>query len=209
MMISDLKQHYKELLKEHGPSPEAVQHINKDSQYKRFEILCEIAPHMQSVIDVGCGLGDMFQYLNSQDFKGKYLGLDFISEFISLSENHFKAYSNAQFKECNLLTDNIPLGYDFILLSGVFNNNQKNNEEFMYSTITKMFNSCQKGIAFNAMSTYVDFQDTNLYYSDPLKVFDFCKRNLTRKVVLKHDYLVKKNSIPFEYTMYLYKENGL
>jgi len=205
-MISDLKQHYKTLLKEHGPSPEAVQHINKASQYKRFEILTEIAPDMQSVIDVGCGLGDMFQYLNEHGFKGQYLGLDFIPEFISLSEKHFKTHANAQFKECNLLTDNIPTGYDYILLSGVFNNNQANNEEFMYSTIKKMFDSCKKGIAFNAMSTYVDFQDDSLYYSDPLKIFDYCKKNLTRRVVLKHDYLVKKGSIPFEYTMYLYKE---
>lgn len=206
-MISDLKQHYKNLLNKHGSSPEAVQHINTESQYKRFEILSEIAPEIDSVIDVGCGLGDMFQFLNLNDFKGKYLGLDFIPEFIELSNQHFKEHKNAQFKVCDLLSDNIPQGYDYILLSGVFNNNQKDNEDFMLSTIKKMFDSSKKGIAFNAMSTYVDFQDSNLYYSDPLKVFDFCKRNLTRRIVLKHDYLVKEDSIPFEYTMYLYKED--
>lgn len=206
-MISDLKQHYKNLLNQYGPSPEAVQHINTESQYKRFEILSEIAPEMDSIIDVGCGLGDMFQFLNLNDFKGKYLGLDFIPEFVELSNQHFKEHKNAQFKVCDLLSDSIPQGYDYILLSGVFNNNQEDNEEFMLSTIKKMFDSSQKGIAFNAMSTYVDFQDSNLYYSDPLKVFDFCKRNLTRRIVLKHDYLVKEGSIPFEYTMYLYKED--
>ena len=75
----------------------------------------------------------------------------------------------------------------------------------MISTIDKMFLACEKGISFNAMSTYVDYQDEILYYSNPLDIFDYCKRNLTRKVVLRHDYLVKADSIPYEYTIYLYK----
>jgi hypothetical protein len=75
----------------------------------------------------------------------------------------------------------------------------------MLNTIKKMYEVCGKGVAFNAMSTYVDFQADDLYYSDPLEIFDYCKRNLTRKVVLRHDYLVKENSIPFEYAIYLYK----
>jgi hypothetical protein len=68
-----------------------------------------------------------------------------------------------------------------------------------------MFQSCQKGIAFNAMSTYVDFQVDDLYYSNPLAVFDFCKKNLSRKVTLKHDYILREGSIPFEYVIYVYK----
>ena len=81
----------------------------------------------------------------------------------------------------------------------------ENNQEFMYQTIGKMYDACEKGVAFNAMSTYVDYQDEDLYYSDPLKVFDYCKKNLTSRVVLNHDYLVKSDSIPFEYTMFLYR----
>jgi hypothetical protein len=75
----------------------------------------------------------------------------------------------------------------------------------MLNGIKSMFNACTKGIALNAMSTYVDFQADNLYYTDPLEIFDYCKRNLSRKVTLRHDYLVKENSIPFEYCIYVYK----
>jgi len=75
----------------------------------------------------------------------------------------------------------------------------------MINTIHKMFSACKKGVAFNAMSTYVDYRDEILYYSNPMEIFDYCKRNLTRNVILRHEYLVKENSIPYEYTMYLYK----
>ena len=96
-------------------------------------------------------------------------------------------------------------GYDYVFLSGVFNNIMENNWEFMKLTLRKMFNACNKGIAFNAMSTYVDYFDEELFYVDPCKVFDFCKKELSSKVTLRNDYLIKENSIPFEFAIYVYK----
>jgi SAM-dependent methyltransferase len=205
-MITDLKKHYQTLLQQHGFSPKSVQHIDRKSQYKRFEILCEIDLNASSIIDVGCGLGDMYQYLQEKNFLGKYLGVDFLPDFIKLSSERFNKVPQASFSVCDLEKDKLPLEYDYIFLSGVFNNKLSNNESFMRNTINKMFASCNKGIAFNAMSTYVDYQDPELYYSNPLEIFDFCKRNLTKNIVLRHEYIVKENSIPFEYTIYLYKE---
>ncbi len=56
------------------------------------------------------------------------------------------------------------------------------------------------------MSTYVDYQDPGLFYEDPCLVFDFVKRNLTPFVVLKHDYRIKPDVIPFEFIIYAYKQ---
>ncbi|MCO4798662.1 MAG: class I SAM-dependent methyltransferase [Colwelliaceae bacterium] len=207
-MINDLKAYYKNLLDQHGDSPLAVQHINSDSQYKRFEILSAIDNNAKSIIDLGCGLGDMYQYLQNNKYDGCYLGLDFLADFIKLANNKFDSSNNknVNFQVCDLSKDDMPSGYDYILLSGVFNNKMENNKEFMLNTLKKMFSSANKGIAFNAMSTYVDYQDEQLYYSDPLEVFDYCKRHLSSAVTLKHDYLVKSNSIPYEYTIYVYKQ---
>jgi SAM-dependent methyltransferase len=206
-MIKNLKQHYQNLLSKHGTSPFAVQYPNKTSQYKRFEILTSTIKQNDSIIDVGCGLGDMYQYLSEHQFNGKYLGLDFVDEFIELAIKKHSHNKNIDFQCFDLLTEKIPDNYDYILLSGVFNNNTPNNKEFMLNTLNKMFKSCKKGIAFNAMSTYVDYQDESLYYTNPLTIFDYCKRNLSSKVTLKHDYLLKKGSIPYEYTIYVYRED--
>ncbi len=45
-------------------------------------------------------------------------------------------------------------------------------------------------MAFNALTTYSDpeKQRSELYYADPLQLFDYCKRNLSRDVALLHDY---------------------
>ncbi|OUR64413.1 hypothetical protein A9Q79_07965 [Methylophaga sp. 42_25_T18] len=148
----------------------------------------------------------MYEYLLQTNFSGRYLGLDFVAEFVELAKNKYGNNPNVEFSVCDLAVDAIPKGYDYILLSGVFNNKMEQNKTFMLDTIEKMFSSCNKGIAFNAMSTYVDYEAEELFYSNPLDIFDFCKRNITPRVALKHDYLVKKNSIPFEYTLYLYKD---
>ncbi|MBU2892945.1 class I SAM-dependent methyltransferase [Colwellia sp. D2M02] len=210
-MIKNLKAHYQQLLRQHGPSPAAVQHVNKLSQFKRFSILNSITESTvkstdYSIIDVGCGLGDMYEYLQDKNFSGTYLGLDFVEEFITLAQQKYHSLANVNFQQCDLQTEHIPEGYDYVLLSGVFNNKMPNNEVFMLNTLKKMFASCNKGIAFNAMSTYVDYQDEQLYYSDPLAIFDFCKKHLSKNVVLKHDYILKAGSIPFEYTIFVYRE---
>ena len=95
---------------------------------------------------------------------------------------------------------------DYCLLSGVFNNTMPDNITFMKETLKKMFDASNKGIAFNALSTYVDYQDKDLYYSNPVEIFDFCKTTLGNKVVLRHEYQTKPNVMPFEYTVYVYKD---
>lgn len=204
-MNEEIKKHYQQLFAQHGDSPDAVQYSDRITQFKRFEVLSQVAPKLNSAVDIGCGLGHFYEYLKEAQPDVKYLGLDFVDEFIEASKIKYANNEHTHFKQFDLTKDAIPTGYDYILLSGVFNNKSTNNKEFMLNGINTMFNACEKGIAFNAMSTYVDFQTDNLYYTDPLEIFDYCKRNLSLKVTLRHDYLVKENSIPFEYCIYVYK----
>jgi SAM-dependent methyltransferase len=204
-MNDRLKGHYKTLFKKHGDSSQAVQWTDRGSHFKRFEILKSISDDINSVIDLGCGLAHLYEYMLNGGYKGKYLGLDFVPEFIEANKDKYKGVKQVNFELFDITKDNLPTDYEYVIVNGVFNNKQKNNKEFMLNSIVKMFNACKKGVAFNAMSTYVDFFDDDLYYSDPLEIFDFCKKNLTRKITLRHDYIVKERGFPFEYTIYLYK----
>jgi len=205
-MINNVKQYYKDLLKKNGPTLAAVQHNSREAQNKRFEILFNIDKGMKSLIDVGCGLGDFGDFLLKKKYYGKYLGLDFVEEFIQIAKEKFIDKSNFKFQTFELQNEHIPTGYDYILLSGVFNNNTENSKRFMFDLIKKMLRSCNKGVAFNSMSTYVEFQEDELFYSDPKEIFHYCKKHLTQSVVLKHDYKLKEDAFPYEYTMYLYKD---
>lgn len=201
-----LKQHYSSLYKEFGDSHKAVQYSSKESQYRRFEVLCDDIINTEKIIDLGCGLGDMLSYLRiEKGFTGEYLGLDFMPEFIHQCNTKFQNDALAAFKVFDVLEDPLPADYDSILLSGVFNNLMADNWGFITHTISKMHQASKRMSAFNALSTYVDYQDAGLYYTNPLEVLDFCKKTVSPFITIKHDYLVKKNSIPFEFTTYLYK----
>ena len=65
--------------------------------------------------------------------------------------------------------------------------------------IAKMFHYSNVGIGFNMMTSYVDFKDEKLFYKNPLETFDFCAKNLSKKIVLRHDYKL------WEYFIFVYK----
>jgi ubiquinone/menaquinone biosynthesis C-methylase UbiE len=205
MTPTTIREHYQQLFKDNGPGPQAVQYSSRESQWKRFEVLCQISNSMNSVLDVGCGLGDLFQFFIEKEKVCTYLGVDFVDEFIHHAKERFKERSQASFRRFDARKEHLPKDFDYAILSGVFNNKTDDNASFMKRVIRDMYEAAKCGVAFNAMSTYVDYRDENLYYSDPRQIFDYCKSKLTKRIVLRHDYCVKTDSIPFEYTIYLYK----
>ena len=55
----------------------------------------------------------------------------------------------------------------------------------MIKILKKMFKASKKGIIFNSLSKYVDYEEKSLFYSYPDKIFNFCVKNLSKYVVLK------------------------
>ncbi|SDX87682.1 class I SAM-dependent methyltransferase [Delftia lacustris] len=204
-MNSEIQDHYQGLFKAHGDSAKSVQYTDSPSQFRRFQVLSEISADLGSVVDLGCGLGHFCDYLRSNAFNGSYLGLDFVQEFVDHGNAKYSHDPRTAFQRCDLFLDEFPQGYDTFVVCGVFNNKMSDNSGFMQSVLKKAFAAANRYVAFNAMSTYVDFEASELYYTDPRDVFDFCKRHLTRRVSLRHEYLVRDDRPPFEYTIYLYK----
>lgn len=195
---------YEKLLQENGISPRAVQWADAASQVARFEILAGIDPDMASVLDVGCGLADFCHFLRARGNAARYHGVDIVPDFVAHAQ---AALADDPAAEVSLgaADADLPGGYDYAILSGVFNNRMEDNWGFMTATLRRMFEVAERGIAFNAMSTHVDFQDPELYYVDPMQVFAFCKTDLGGHPVLRHDYVTRPGGFPFEFAMYVYK----
>ncbi|MCZ2721221.1 class I SAM-dependent methyltransferase [Marinomonas sp. 15G1-11] len=200
-----LKAYYQLLYKEYGDSHKSVQHVSKESQNVRFAIFLSMIASNSRVIDLGCGLGDMLLYLRENGFTGEYLGYDFVPEFIDSAKSKFANDGKAAFAVFDIYQNELARHYDHVLISGVFNNKMNDNAGFMNLAIAKSFSSCKKSVIFNALSTYVEFEDTSLFYVNPMSVFDEYKRNLTPYIHLKHDYVTKPNGFPYEFTMQLSK----
>ncbi|WP_424096615.1 class I SAM-dependent methyltransferase [Moorena producens] len=206
--IAFLEQHYSSLLKEHGDTPQASQWRDEKTQELRLDILTQIENlSSMKVLDFGCGTGHLLTFLKAKlEFTGEYVGYDLSGEIIATAQNKFPGI---RFQQRDILADGIPENFDFILISGVFNNRTSNNWVLMKSLLKCLFKHTRKGIAFNALSTYVDYFEPELFYIEPEKVFKFCKEELSPRVTLRHDYLVKQNIVPFEFTIYVYKNQFL
>ena len=199
---------YKNLYLKHGNSAASVKARNKKQQSLRFKHLidCLNIKKNESLLDVGCGLGDLAKYLKDNKIKCKYLGVDFLNDFIHTASEKYKKNTKVKFLKLDIEKEKFPENYDWLVLSGLFNDKDKNSEKFMIKIITKMFKSSRKGIIFNSLSKYVDYEDKKLFYSNPDKVFKYCVTNLSKYIVLKTNYQLRKKTIPFEYTMAVFKK---
>ncbi len=83
-----------------------------------------------------------------------------------------------------------------LVASSIFNNKFEATEgewqEMVLQTLQRMNRLSTKGFSFDMLTKYSDADRMalrpDLFFADPLLMFDFCKRNFSRNVALLHDY---------------------
>jgi SAM-dependent methyltransferase len=202
--LERLQQHYDSLARQHGDTPAAVQQSSIETQDRRLQVLAEIAPlGGAAVLDFGCGAGRLLHVLKeSFGFDGSYTGYDLSDELLRIARAKHPAM---RWERRDIFAEGVGGEYDYAFISGVFNNRITENDLFMRRTLETLFPHVRRGLAFNALSAYVDYKDPDLYYADPEEVFRFCKEHLSRTVTLRHDYEIKPGVLPYEFTVYVYR----
>lgn len=175
--------YYSERLTEYGDDVRALGWGSLESQRIRFQILAEIGIHDGSVLDVGCGFGDLYQYLWQWEI-AEYIGYDTNPDMLAQAK---LKYPGARFVDH-------PVEADYILESGAFN-----LTEDWHSEVMNLWDSfCRRGMALNFTSSFAEVHTPGIVYADPLETAKFLS-TLTKKFVLRHDY--RQN----DFTCYLYK----
>jgi SAM-dependent methyltransferase len=200
--LSKVKKLYSDNIKEFGIDPKSVGWGTKNKQNLRFEKLMEIVLDRNSpfsVNELGCGYGEMVKYCNAQKILlSAYYGYDLSAEMVDAAETYIGAPNVSLFQSGKLKTI-----ADYTIASGIFNvkfEEQRHNwEEYVLETIKHLFESSTIGISFNFLTKYVDWEQDDLYYADPFLIFDYCKKELSKKVNLIHDYNL------FEFTIHVLK----
>ena len=204
-MTNQIIAHFESLYAQHGYSSNAVQYRDKSSHLARFQLLTEISDDLGSVLDVGAGLAHFYTYLREHGFQGKYLGLEFVERFVESANLLMADDENAEMRHFDVGTGELPTGFDYGFVSGVFNNARENSEDFMYNTLKNLWRVCEKGMAFNILSTYVEYFDRELVYVNPERMFTFLKCELKGHIVMHHDYITSQDGYPFEITFFVRK----
>ena len=190
---NSILEHYLELYKKFGVNSKALGWIN-GRQSIRFETLSQIGNLSDSsILDVGCGFGDLFGFLKYKKIKCQYLGLDINKKFLELAKIK---YPDGNFELRDIQAKKISKKFDWIIATGL--TNQSGTYPHIKNLLSEMFRICKKGVAMDFISNYVDYKDKNIFYTSPEVMFKFSKK-LTKRVTLRHDYM------PFEFCLYLYK----
>lgn len=190
---------YNERLKIYGYDPRALGWF-KGRQPIRFKVLSEIGNlNNCSILDVGCGFGDLCGFLIKRGLNIRYTGYDINSNLIKIAK---EIYPDALFEVKDIEKEEINDNFDWIFASGVFEFKLSDDKLFVQSMLRKIFEICNKGVAVDFISDYVDFKNEEANYASPGEIFSFCK-TLSRRVTLRHDYM------PFEFCVYIYKDDKI
>ncbi|MBW8000465.1 MAG: class I SAM-dependent methyltransferase [Planctomycetes bacterium] len=191
--------YYNNLVDKHGPDTKSLGWSGTKSQHKRFEILCGVGELSgKQVLDVGCGMADLYDYLIMQGVNADYTGVDITPRMIELAKSKHPEL-NLELLDILEIAD-VSAQYDYVVASGIFNLKIDRHEEFVYSVIQRMFDLCKTAIAFNIQSSCSDTYDDGEFYANPSELLDYCL-NISRRVVFRHDYM------PHDLTIYIYREN--
>lgn len=189
---------YSELVKRYGVDPRALDWGSRTSQEVRFDVLTQIGSlDGATVLDVGCGLADLFGYLKRKGISVDYTGFDLVPEMI---EHAHQRFPHAHLEVRDLMDETeLSARFDFVIASGIFTFRTVNPTGYLEAIVRRMFALCRLGVAFNTQSVKASQHDLGQFYADPAQVLTMCLE-ITPRAVIRHDYL------EHDFAVYLYKE---
>lgn len=210
-----LKNYHQKVFAEHGATAKGVDWNNEEEVILRYDKMLKVidmdfykGPAQPSMLDVGCGWGGMAKRALDIGAPVDITGVDVVEEMITHAQTHYPKFN---FQTCDIFSLQQTEAYDFVVCNAILT--QKHNvsipemEKFAKRLIQKMFSLCRYGIAFNMMSTRVNFTVNNLYYQNPIELFTFLLNEVSPRVVIDHGYssLQSGEGKYYDFTVYVYK----
>jgi SAM-dependent methyltransferase len=203
-ILGNVNRYYSAKLELHGATALGVDWNSTESQQLRFEQLLRLCDRDQlfSINDYGCGYGALVDYLEGNGYTYRYRGFDISGPMIAKAGELHSAKSRVAF--ISEESDLSPA--DHTVASGIFNVKLQTPteewERYMLQTLETINGLSLRGFAFNVLTKYSDpeLRRPDLYYADPLFLFDYCKTKFSRFVSLNHDYPL------YEFTVLVRKE---
>lgn len=195
--ISRINSYYIDKITKENPSYKIHGWESQDAQNIRFNVLYNaVKLKGLSLLDVGCGVGSLLDYLNTKRVKVSYVGIDILKEMVLLAKER---HSDSLFLHQNIFTDNpFPNGsFDVVFASGIFNLDLGNNEKFMQEAISLFGKLASKYIVFNCLSTSSQDKEAGYAYTDKESIPYILKKSGIRMASYKiiDDYLQNDMSV--------------
>ena len=207
---SKLQAHYAGCFANHGPTVQGVdwgsdaeRHLA--SQRRMLAVMRHGeagTPTRPSLLDVGCGYGNLYELARELKVEVDYHGIDLCADMVTAARTRHPA---AGWHVGDLLGFAKPRSFDYLVSNGVLTQKLDvsfpDMDRYARSLVRAMFDACRCGIAFNVMTTRVNFTQSHLYYKNPVELLGWCMEEITPCVRLDHGYRA------YDYTLYLYRDD--
>lgn len=196
--IDIIRSYYQNNMKNASHDYQVLGWESEEAQNARFDMLVSnIDLQGKSLLDVGCGLGNLLEYVNHQGVAIEYTGVDVLPEMI---ERARKKGLNGNFQCVDVFKENpfADKSFDVIYASGIFNLNLGNNREFLINALVLFLQLSREYICFNLLHHNSPAKEDTYYYFCPNEVVKIIEealpdRELEVKIVeqyLQNDFTV-------------------
>ncbi len=168
--VEIIKTYYEENHKEGRADHEILGWESRQAQRKRFEILVlNVDLEGKSLLDVGCGLGNMLEFIEEKKINVRYTGVDLLDSMIECAK---RKKLNGDFICTDIFKDDLfeKGSFDVIYSSGIFNINLGNNMDFLKKAVKRFLELSKNIAAFNLLHTASQDKEDKYYYYNPADV---------------------------------------
>ena len=188
-------QKYEKAISKSSDSASAQLWASKNAQDVRFDqILLDVNFDNKSILDVGCGFGDILVPLAKIATNFRYTGVDMTPSMIkNAKQNH----PDNEFIVGDYFAHPLSELFDVIMCSGALNSNFENPFTYRTEALKTMFDHAREAVVFNMSGNHPqpdNKESFGVYYIDSLKILEFCL-SLTSKVIFRHHYHSKDFTI--------------
>ena len=184
----DNEKFYTAAIDKYAQDPKGVHWNSLHSQQTRFKVLLSyIDEEVFSLVDAGCGFGDLYFYLKKQGKSfSSYMGLDLCSSMVNIAREK----TGQEILECDACRDSLPRA-DYYICSGAMNILTRFDT---YLFIRNCYEASDKGFVFNLLMGKDDSLVYNRFFPQELEeLFN----------ELGADVYIEKGYLPHDFTVLL------
>jgi SAM-dependent methyltransferase len=168
-------------------SVESLGWRNAASQQRRFEVIVEACDFEgASVLDVGCGRGDLKAFLEARVDRFSYLGLEHMPAFVDEARARYAGYPETDIVQCDFSAVALPSA-DCVVASGALGYRCP-DADFHLTMIRRMFDAARRAVVFNMLDANAFPEHPLLTGRDRHEILAFC-RTLSPRVEVIDGYL--------------------
>jgi len=199
--MEKIKQYYEANNIEGYPDYYILGWESEAAQKLRFkQLVGAIDLNDKTVLDVGCGTGNLLEYISERFRNVNYRGIDVLPHMIKRAE---EKRLNGKFECIDLFKSNPyrAKAFDVIFSSGIFNLNLGNNQLFLTEAVEIFQTLAREDVSFNLLWDKSKDRDNKYFYFSPEEVFE----TLSNKYKKRWSISMEKGYLHNDFTVHLSK----